>query len=63
MFNGAINFVGSGTADQPGGVQCEEQTLSGGDGDGWRRTLGLHMCVRQRGAEHRGLTECHCCSG
>lgn len=36
---GGVNGVsvlrsGSGSAHQPGGVQCQEQVLSDGDGDG-----------------------------
>lgn len=38
---GGVNGVsvwrsGSGSAHQPGGVQCQEQVLSDGDGDGGR---------------------------
>lgn len=36
-------FSGSGSADQLGGVQCQKQVLSDGDGDGGRSgSLQLH---------------------
>lgn len=56
---------GSGLVNQSGGVQCQEQVLSDGDGDGGRSgSLQLHRPAQPPAPGHRQYrpAERHCCT-